>query len=156
MLETSIVRGFQSQSTSSQTMCVRYLLVAFSSLLLGSKSENFSVGCMNLRNQGYYMKKRSGLVVESKTNETAYCAMIFTFIFCEIESLYNPFRINTGDNWTACRSYSVVAHHEGLSSLRPGFKSRYEHSNPNFTQTGYGKPVFHSKNGLQKIDVWIC
>ena len=27
----------------------------------------------------------------------------------------------------ACRSYSVVAHHEGLSSLRPGFKSRYEH-----------------------------
>ena len=26
------------------------------------------------------------------------------------------------------RSYSVVAHHEGLSFLRPGFKSRYEHS----------------------------
>ena len=25
------------------------------------------------------------------------------------------------------RSYSVVAHHEGLSFLRPGFKSRYEH-----------------------------
>ena len=28
----------------------------------------------------------------------------------------------------ACRSYSVVAHHEALSRLRPGFKSRYEHS----------------------------
>ena len=153
MLETSIVRGFQSQSTSSQTMCVRYLLVAFSSVLLGSKSENFSVGCMNMRNQGYYMKKRSGLVVESKTNETAYCVVIFTFIFCEIESQYNPFRINTGDNWTTCRSYSVVAHHEGLSSLRPGFKSRYEHLQTLFTQTGYRKPVFCPKNRVQKTKV---
>ena len=139
MLETSIVRGFQSQSTSSQTMCVRYLLVACSSVLLGSKSENFSVGCMNLRNQGYYMKKRSGLVVESKTNETSYSALIFTFIFYENESQYNPFRINTGDNWTACRSYSVVAHHEGLSSLRPGFKSRYEHLS---SQVNQSEPIY--------------
>ena len=40
---------------------------------------------------------------------------------------FHPFRINTGDKTVECRSYSVVAHHEGLSSLRPGFKSRYEH-----------------------------
>ena len=37
--------------------------------------------------------------------------------FSKNESQYNPFRINTGDNWTACRSYSVVAHHEGLEPL---------------------------------------
>ena len=45
----------------------------------------------------------------------------------ECGSLSYPFRINTGDKSVGCRSYSVVAHHEALSRLRPGFKSRYEH-----------------------------
>ena len=36
--------------------------------------------------------------------------------------------LNTKGRWQEHpRSYSVVAHHEGLSFLRPGFKSRYEH-----------------------------
>ena len=46
---------------------------------------------------------------------------------CESERFYSPFRINTGDKSPVRRSYSVVAHHEALSRLRPGFKSRYEH-----------------------------
>ena len=46
---------------------------------------------------------------------------------CESEQFYSPFRINTGDKSPIRRSYSVVAHHEALSRLRPGFKSRYEH-----------------------------
>ena len=46
---------------------------------------------------------------------------------CESEQFYSPFRINTGDKSPVRRSYSVVAHHEALSRLRPGFKSRYEH-----------------------------
>ena len=37
------------------------------------------------------------------------------------------------------RSYSVVAHHKGLSFLWPGFKSRYEHSSIEF-RTLYRDP----------------
>ena len=47
----------------------------------------------------------------------------------ETDTWINPLRINTGDKSVGCRSCSVVAHHEGLSSLRPGFKSRHEHLN---------------------------
>ena len=41
--------------------------------------------------------------------------------------------LNTKGRWQEHpRSYSVVAHHEGLSFLRPGFKSRYEHHSIDF------------------------
>ena len=54
-------------------------------------------------------------------------ASLFHFhIFVKVKMSY-PFTINTGDKSVRRRSCSVVAHHEGLSSLRPGFKSRHEH-----------------------------
>ena len=57
------------------------------------------------------------------------CCLFFSLSVLSKSNVYfHPFRINTGDKTVERRSYSVVAHHEGLSSLRPGFKSRYEHS----------------------------
>ena len=44
----------------------------------------------------------------------------FTFTFSEGKELPYPFTINTGDKSVGCRSCSVVAHHEGLSSFDPG------------------------------------
>ena len=109
--------GFQSHVSSLHTMCVLYIVFVSAISLLGVKSENLSFGCMNISNLDSYMKKRSRLLVESKCVETNYCVVFFTFTFFETEAILSPFRINTGDNWQGCRSYSVVAHHKGLSFL---------------------------------------
>ena len=109
--------GFQSHVSSLHTMCVLYIVLVSAISLLGVKSENLSFGCMKISNLDSYMKKRSRLLVESKCDETNYCMVFFTFTFFETEAILSPFRINTGDNWQGRRSYSVVAHHKGLSFL---------------------------------------
>ena len=109
-------------------MCVSYRVFMLFPSPLETMSEKRMFLSMNQIIQIHYINEIWGEVDESKSGQTPYRGAIFTFTLSECNGQLYPLRINTGDKSVACRSYSVVAHHEALSRLRPGFKSRYEHS----------------------------
>ena len=108
-------------------MCVSYSVFMLFPSPLETMSEKRMFLSMNRIIQPHYINEIRGEVDESKSGQTPHLDTIFTFTLSESKGQLYPLRINTGDKSVACRSYSVVAHHEALSRLRPGFKSRYEH-----------------------------
>ena len=68
MLETSIARGFQSHSTSLQTICVLNWLFVRATSLLGTKSENLIFCCMSITKFAQYINEGSRQLCESKTD----------------------------------------------------------------------------------------
>ena len=104
---------------------------------VGVKSEKRIFGFMNQTYHIQYINNRRGEEVESEEIEMHYCILFSLSPLSETSRLCKPFTINTGAKSPIRRSYSVVAHHEALSRLRPGFKSRYEHPFTDSAQTVY-------------------